>query len=437
MNLVTVVGGGLAGLLTAAELLRRGVEDVSVLEAADRPGGVARGTVRSGHRLEPAVSTFRLPHPRLEALLDSIGVSATPALDASTTRHLFTRGRRLTVRPGPGVLTTPVVGLRAKLAALAEPWRRSTIGHDPSLEEFLVARFGAGLGRIAAWVAAAGVYAGDPDQLSARAAFPALTGLVDKSGSILRGWWRSRGPRRHTAVPVGGISALIDAVAGALGDRLVTSCSVEAVEATSDGWVVHGAERVRTRHLVLATPSHETRRILRADWEPTPRAPVAVIFLAGPAGSLPVPPGFGCLVDPAEGMATVGVVFETNLDPSRAPAGRQLVKVIAGGAHRPEVAEWDDDRLVARVGDEVARIVGADVGADLVEVFRIVPGIPQYVRSHLRRLEELGRHLEGPTPIQVTGWDYRGVGVADLAWDAARVADATTLSASSPTQSPG
>jgi|FLYL01.1.fsa_nt_gi oxygen-dependent protoporphyrinogen oxidase len=425
MNLVTVVGGGLAGLLAAAELLRRGVDDVSVLEAAERPGGVARGIVRSGHRLEPAVSTFRLPHPRLGLLLESTGVRVTPAHDAST-RHLFTRGRRLTVRPGPGVLTTPVVGLRSKLAALAEPWRRSTIGDDPSLEEFLTSRLGPGLGRLAAWVAAAGVFAGDPAQLSARAAFPALTGLVDQSGSILRGLGRSRGPRRRTVVPVGGISALIDAVAGALGDRLVTSCPVETIEATSDGWVVHGAETLRTRHLILATPSYVTRRMLRADWEPTPRALTAVIFLAGPAGSFPVPPGFGCLVDPAEGMATVGVVFETNLDPSRAPAGRHLVKVIAGGAHRPEVAEWDDDRLVGQVGEEVARIVGDDVDADLVEVFRVVPGIPQYVRSHLRRLEELARHLDGPTPIQVVGWDYRGVGLADLADAAARVADAAT-----------
>jgi len=65
---VIVVGGGFSGLLTAIEFGRRGIP-ATVVEATDRPGGVARTVREDGYLLEPAASTFMLPHPDLSPLL--------------------------------------------------------------------------------------------------------------------------------------------------------------------------------------------------------------------------------------------------------------------------------------------------------------------------------------------------------------------------------
>ena len=135
-----------------------------------------------------------------------------------------------------------------------------------------------------------------------------------------------------------------------------------------------------------------------------------------------MPPGFGALTGSDTAMATRGVLFESSYAPHRAPAGHSLVKAIVGGATRPEVAGWDDDPLVETVGGEVSRIIGRDISASFVEVVRHHRGIPQYVIGHSAWLQEVERLTNSMPGLHLTGWGYRGIGVAHLAADAAAVA---------------
>ncbi|MGH8873870.1 MAG: FAD-dependent oxidoreductase, partial [Acidimicrobiia bacterium] len=95
MTRAVVVGGGLAGLFCAVELGRRGVE-VTVVEAGDRPGGVAAGTIREdGYLLEPAGGTLLLPHPALSQMVEASGVEVVAAGPAAARRFVYAAGRRL------------------------------------------------------------------------------------------------------------------------------------------------------------------------------------------------------------------------------------------------------------------------------------------------------------------------------------------------------
>lgn len=431
MHDVVIVGGGLAGLFTASELLHAGVEDVVVVEASEAPGGVARTINRDGYSLEPAAGTLLLPHPHLTPVLERIGATTLPAVDAGI-RHVFTRGRLVTLPSSPRAAFAPLVPWIDKLRALKEPFVRSSSPEGETLDAFLRRRLGDGLGGTLAWVAASGVFAGDPTRMSARAAFPAIVGLEDLGGSIVRGGikrlrGRPKGSTRPTShVPVGGMTGVAEAGAARLGDRLLSGRVVESAVRVGDRWEIRGSETIAARHLILATRPSAAGRILGGEIaEVLGRAiaaPVAVVGLGGERRRLPLPAGFGALTGPDAGLATLGVLFESSYAPSRAPEGASLAKVIAGGATHPEVVDWDDDRLLGTIIDDVSLIIGSEIDPEFVEIVRHHEGIPQYQTGHLAWLGELEQSMAASPGLHLTGWGYRGVGVAHLAADAVATA---------------
>jgi oxygen-dependent protoporphyrinogen oxidase len=435
---VTVLGGGLAGLFTASELLAAGSDDLVLLDRDSQPGGVARTIRRDGYELEPAATTLLLPKPHLTEVLDHLGAEVVAAIDGAT-RYLYTRGRLVTLPSSPMALLAPVVPWSAKLRAVAEPLVRARASSpDESLDDFMRRRLGSGLGTTMAWVAASGVFAGDPKRLSVRSAFPAFPALEDTAGSIVRGGLqrlksRPRGSVRPAAhIPVGGMSALAGKAAALLGDRYRPGTVVDSVRRSEHGWTITGTDEFESEHVVIALrPSDAATLVegdLRAQLERAATAPVVVVGLGGPSERLPLPPGFGVLTGPDAGTTALGILFESSYAPNRAPAGHSLAKVIAGGATRPDVVEWDDDRIIGQIGNDVSRILGIEADPSFVEIVRHRAGIPQYEVGHNAWLAELDR-LSGPN-LHLTGWGYRGVGVGHIAADAVRIATRIATEAS-------
>lgn len=429
---VVVVGGGLAGLFTTSELAARGVNDVVVVDAAAKPGGVARTIERNGFALEPAAGSFNLPHPHLGPILERAGVESRPAKHVSK-RYLYIEGRLIALPASPRALLAPVAGIRSKLRALMEP----LVGVNPaesdeSLADFSSRRFGEEGGELISWLMAAGVFAGDPERLSAEGSFPMLPLLEREYGSVVRGAIKRRRrssdqerPRAH--LPVERMRGLIDSIAASLGDRSRTGFAVDAISRDGSGWVVEGPEQIAADVVVLAVPPGVAGSLLTGEIGETLKrgvaAPVAVVGLGG-AGPSPLPEGFGALVGPGEGMATRGILFESSYAPSCVPDGSWLAKVIIGGAGVAPIVAWDDERLRTAATAETEAILGTSLNPDFVEVVIHRPGIPQYEIDHRRWLAEIDDMLRSRPGLFLTGWGYRGVGVAHLATDAVRVADA-------------
>lgn len=434
---VVIVGAGLAGLLTASELIDSGISDILVVDRGAGPGGVARTIRRHGFALEPAVGTLLLPHPDLSPILERSGVEVARARPEAGLRYVYTRGRMIALPSSPKALLAPLVPFTAKLRGAFEPFvRTAPDAEDESLDSFLRRRMDDRLGGMLAWLAASGVFAGDPARLSARASFPSLTALEDEAGSILRGGLRrlrNRPPgsfRPVSHLPVGGVTRLAETLAKPLGDRFRGGVEVGSVTRDSSGWLVAGTEEIRAQQIVLTVSPHVAAILVGGDLgEALSRAvsaPVVVVGLGGPAGDVPIPAGFGVLTGPDVSGATRGILFESSYAPERAPEGHALAKVIAGGAPRPDVAEWEDDRIVGTVTSEMASMLGAEIAPSFTEIVRHVPGIPQYDVGHLSWLSNLQRIVGESPGLHLTGWGYRGVGVAQLATDAVRVARAVT-----------
>lgn len=421
---VIIIGGGLGGLLVASSVAMNGGRPL-VLEAASGPGGVADTIREDGYILEPAAGSFLLPHPHLTPILDWAGAKVDPARTEARRRYVFNH-EELHELAGPQALFSKVVSRRGKIRLLAEPAIRPSAGDlDESLQTFLQRRLGPEVGRLGATLMAHGVFAGDPTQISARAAFPALVSLEDEAGSLLGGGLkrrrsRQKGQQRSSVhVARNGMVGLANDLATKLGSRFRLDWPVTHISQTGNEWLVSGPGEERAPAVVVALAPDAASKIapdpLRTVLAQSISAPVAVVGLGGRSGDLPLPSGFGALIGPDSQVRALGMLFESSYADGRAPRGHRLLKTIYGGAADPSVLELADEALVELAVEEAGQVTGVVPQPSWTRVIRHHPGIPQYNVGHGAWLGRLAVAAEEFPGLLFGGWAYQGIGLSSLA----------------------
>ncbi|HYS08081.1 MAG TPA: protoporphyrinogen oxidase [Myxococcales bacterium] len=415
---VAVIGGGMAGLSAAHELLRRGADPV-VFEAEARPGGKVGTRSERGYQTEDGPNFIAKP---LDGMLEAGGLrDEVVRPHPPMTRWVHLGGRTLKA-PSIQLLARAGIG-----RALVEPLFARPLREDLPLRAFLEQRLGRRAGGLAATVMSAGVYAGDPDALSARDAFPSLGALAEKGSLLLQALRREKGPRRGIWTLRRGLGSLPEAVARGLGDRFRPGARVTHLRPEGGGWDV-GGERFDA--LVLAVPSRAAAglasgfapRFATAAGE-LRSAPVTLVHLGFPAGE--VPRGFG-VIDADGTLHGVGTLLPSSMMADRAPAGRALVTSVCGGARHPERAALPDEELVAGVVSDLRRLWDLRQQPEYVRIVRWPEAIPQYAPGHRDRVRALRELLAGLPPIELAGAAYDGVSVPDVVRSGAAAATRVT-----------
>ncbi|HYB53289.1 MAG TPA: protoporphyrinogen oxidase, partial [Thermoanaerobaculia bacterium] len=239
-----VVGGGLSGLVRAHVLARRS-EEVYVLEASGRAGGVVRTEKADGYLLELGPNTVR-PTPEIWGLVEELGLAGSALLaDPRLPRFVELEGKLHRLAPGPQtLLLTRLLSPLGKLRLLAEPFVRSGTEPRESVRAFFARRLGWQVADRLVAPFVSGIWAGDADRLSAASVFPVLKRWEIEHGSLLRGAL-SRRPRHEGSsrpVPRGllsfseGLETLPRALADRLGPRLRTESPVRTLKPDGKGW---------------------------------------------------------------------------------------------------------------------------------------------------------------------------------------------------------
>jgi len=411
---IAVIGGGIAGLSAAHELLRRGADPV-VFEAGARAGGKIGTHIERGYLSEDGPNFLARP---LDALLEASGLRG----EVVTPRPPMTRWVHLDGR----VLRAPGLSLLARAGvgrALLEPFFAKPLREDMPLGGFLERRLGRRAGGLAAAVMSAGVYAGDPAALSARDAFPALGALAEKGSLIVNAFRRPKGPRSGIWTLRSGLGALADALALALDGRVRLGAGVGRLSPVPGGWSVQGE---RFDGVVLAVPALAAADLTQGF---APRfahaarqlrsAPVTVVHLGLREGA--VPRGFG-MIDADGTLHAMGTLLPSSMLPGRAPEGRALVTAICGGARHPERAALSDGELVSAVMADLRSTWGVRDTPEYVRVVRWDAAIPQYAPGHRDRVREARQLLADLSRLELAGAAWDGVGVPDVARSGAAAA---------------
>lgn len=442
-NLV-IVGGGVSGLALGLRLRqKRGntPDDLVVLEAAERPGGTAWSERHEGFLVEWGPNGFLSDrHALYDLCVDAgLGDRLLEADPASFDRYLCLNQRLVRVPSSlAGFLFWNELSISGRLRTLAE-WRAPTraTDEDESIADFGSRRLGRETSQLLLESFVTGVFAGDPSVLSAPASFPKLVEMERTRGSLTKGLLfpqrearRAKTGKRRFIAPREGMGELSRALALKLEKSIHLNSAVTAIQPVEGGWRVETAnDRWIARAVALACPAYVQARFVQS-WNPTlahllehiPYAGVIVVTQCHQRSDWDSPrAGFGYLKPARAREPILGAQWSSQIFPSHAPEEGVHVRAILGGWSRPDVLEWDDDRLKEEVARELRRTIGLG-GVPVKTVVRRWPkGIPQYTLGHRERMRSIDAELEHHPCLFLAGNAFRGIALNDCAEDALRL----------------
>ncbi len=436
---VIILGGGIAGLTTAATLLRGGLSPF-VLDTASSVGGAVSTVRQDGFIAETGPNSLMLENDGTEEILRTFGIAPVEANPAAKKRFLVCAGKPVAAPASPfGAITTPLLSLAGKLRILAEPFAGKAREADESVAQFARRRLGADAFARLVDPMVAGIHAGDPEKLSLRAAFPRLRAMEQQYGSLL-----VAGLRKGRAAPVrrlvnftGGMATIPEKLAESLGAaRIQTGVEIISVETAGGTWSVQFCvagkmRRVTARALVVAAPPRCWEKIpfppalarhLRP-WHALPAPPVGVISLGFRREQVEHPlDGFGMLAPAVEDRQILGTLFQSSLFPDRAPNGHVLLTTFIGGCRRPELARLDAPAQSALAAGELRRLLGIRGEPVFTHAHRHAHAIPQYDIGHEKLVSLLENAEHDCTGLYFCG-NYRGgIAVGKTIFNAAKTA---------------
>ncbi len=454
---VLVVGGGVAGLTTALEVVRaRPDARVTVLERAERVGGKLRLDEVGGHLVDVGAEAMLAVRPEAVDLVERLGAGQELVSPATTAASVWSRGA---LHPLPratlmGVPTDPesargiLTDSEVERVRDEQAWPGGRVVEDVSVGEYVGSRLGRAVVDRLVEPLLGGVYAGHAGRLSLEATMPALWRRAVAGESLLAPGPAPApagdGSRRPAFAGLrGGVGRLPGLLAEALeasGVELRTGATVRGLERSGSGWrLVLGSaadpEAVEGDAVVLCVPPPPAARLVR------PHAPAAADLLAGvemastavvtvavERAGLGGLAGSGFLVPPVEGRTIKASTFSFLKWGWTGSLSDDVVHLRAsvGRAGEEAVLQRPDDELVAVALTEVSEALGRPVPRVVdAHVQRWGGGLPQYTVGHLGRVRALRAGLARLPGLAVAGAAYDGVGIPAVIASAATAARTT------------
>ncbi len=409
MAAVAIVGAGVAGLTAAYRLKRRGIR-VVVYEASDRAGGVIRTERREGYLAELGPNSLTSAGgPAGRGALASWGStppaskpSARPGSATSCASPSWSPCRRRLPSCSPPVSSPTAPSSRSSASrwwSRATPrWRRAS---PPSC--------GGGSTR-KCWttspiLSSAGIFAGDPEQLSARHALPRLHDLEHTHGSVvkalgqmMRGQARRAGPRRgpDSSRSPGASRRFPTRSRGSFASEIRFKAPVTQIRRGPKGWTVSAAYQAselydgvdlrRARSLRGRNGSRLRGRRPAEDAHqhhpPAGRGAGPRLSPGGRRAPSSTASGSWCPTS-SDGTCSASSSPRPSSPAARRP-GTCLLTAFVGGVRNPDLANADLSTLTARVLDDLRLLLGVR-GEPTFRAFHLWPkAIPQYTLSYGR-----------------------------------------------------
>lgn len=429
MRRIAIIGSGITALAQAWKLTREG-QDCTVLESSDRFGGAIQSYRHEEYLAEEGPNSIQINSRAVDTFLRSIPglderiVEADPVADK---RFIVRNGLLHAVPTGPlSAIRCPLWSLLGKLRVLKEPFIQPIApDQEETAADFVRRRLGKEIYQYAINPLIGGIYAGDPEKLSLRYAFPKLYALEQNHGGLIRGALAKIVAAKHSETPAlkkriisfkNGLHELPEYLVNALEERVHLNVSIESIQFDHQKWIIdwNGCRNYYDQ-VILTLPAYALRKL------PLPRdvlsafspldtidyPPVSVISLAFKRGDVAHPlDGFGALVPECEQRGILGVLFPSSVFPHRAPKGEVLLTAFVGGERQPELATSDTIKLKTMVVNELNQLLGIQSAPTFIHHRHWPRAIPQYTIGYGKVLSSLDR-IESTFPGLVMAGNYR------------------------------
>ena len=366
--MIGIVGGGLTGLALAYELGKRGI-DHTVLEAADRPGGVIRSARIDGRVLDFGPQRGRMT-PRLAALVSALRIEREVLYaPEGLPLYIYSDGAlREAGFSAAALLRGRLLSWEGKLRLLGEPLTAA-----PRKEERVATLLRRKLGREAyerfAGPLYGGLYASDPADMVVGLSLAPLLRDLGVGRSLLLPLLRRRQTVSSPAFSFrDGMQSLPDALYTHTSRSVRLGAPAHGLRRCPAGWVLEFENgTLEAESVVLTCEAPAAAQIL----EPTAPElaarlrrlvynPLAIIHLYAPDARLR---GLGYQVALDEKLATLGVTWNDCLFRREG-----VFTAFLGGARNRGVVDEPDERLGERAVREFTRVTRRD--AEVLAVSR-------------------------------------------------------------------
>ena len=292
----------------------------------------------------------------------------------------------------------------------------------------------------------AGVYAGRPEDLSVKSAFPKLYALEEKYGGLIIGTVRSIRERKKRAEVAkqsakmlsfkSGMIALPKAIEKYFGNNVLLSSEVVSVDKNESGFSISYQQNGVTNKIdcdaVLSTiPSFVASSLFaKYDKEFKTHAeaiyypPVLVYYLVYNRKDIKQElDGFGFLIPAKENKSFLGALWSSVIFSDRTDENKAAFTLFIGGSRNPEFVKEDRASLLTRVRKEFESLMGISTDPVYTSDRFWEKAIPQYNLGYVEH-ERFFDDFEKKNPGLFISGNFRGgISVGDCIKNAELVAN--------------
>ncbi|MCX6174588.1 MAG: protoporphyrinogen oxidase [Ignavibacteriales bacterium] len=437
---ITILGAGISGLATAYWLNKDGF-DVQILEANSKPGGSMETSLENGFLVDYGPNSGLETTPLIRQLVDEIGLSngMVYANESSNKRYILRNGKLHALPTSlPALIKSNLFSLRGKIRLACEPFiGKSNDGYYQSIAEFVRRRLGQEFLDYAIDPFVSGVFAGDPNKLSVKSAFPKLYRLEEVYGGLVKGMIKGARERKKRAEQskqnakmfsfINGMQSFPIAIAKKLEGKILYGSRVknverrvQSVESENGKWKVAFEKDGKVHEIisdyVLSTiPVYEASKIFpELDHEFKKHAddiyypPVMVLYLGFKKEQISQPlDGFGYLIPSKEKKIFLGAIWSSTIFPNRCVKDKAAFTLFVGGARSPHLFDMDKGELTNRVLNEFKEIMKISGDPIFVNSKIWQKAIPQYNLGYIEH-ENFFDRFENMNPGIFLSGNYRG-----------------------------
>ncbi|ARJ26701.1 protoporphyrinogen oxidase [Staphylococcus lugdunensis] len=455
---IAIVGAGITGLSSAYYLNKQDADlDITVFEAANRPGGKIQTYRQDGYTIELGPESYLGRKTIMTDIAHEIGLGQDLITNRTGKSYIFAKNKLYPI-PGGAIMGIPtdikpfvktkLISPLGKLRAGLDLFKKPIImpNNDISVGQFFRQRLGDEVLEHLIEPLIGGIYGTDIDRLSLMSTFPEFKEREEQYGSLIKGMKYEKEQRikkreLYPGSPKGqfkqfrhGLSSFIEALADFIkqkGVKIEYHTPIKDILVSQKSYqLITEENKVDFDAIIVTTPHQTFMNWFSHDpafdyFKHMDATSVATIVMAFDESNIEnTYDGTGFVIARTSDTHITACTWTSKKWPFTTPEGKVLIRAYIGKPGDTVVADHTDDELVSMARKDLTKMMTFKGEPDFTIVNRLEKSMPQYHVGHIKNIHEIQSHIKRTYPrLRITGAPFEAVGLPDCISQAKKAAD--------------